>query len=64
MKSARAISEVFCLKLRHEKRRNTLCISSFSWRKVGAKDLLRAEADFFRVSFGYLSIFQETGSYE
>ena len=46
-KSARAVSERFCSKLRFENRRNTLCISRFSNRKVGTKDPLSAAADLF-----------------
>ena len=46
-KSARAVSEGFCSKLRFENRRNTLCISRFSNRKVGTKDPLSAAADLF-----------------
>ena len=49
-KSARAVSEGFCSELRFENRRNTLCISRFSNRKVGAKDPLSAAADLFRAS--------------
>ena len=49
-KSARAVSEGFCSKLRFENRRNTLCISRFSNRKVGTKDPLSAAADLFRDS--------------
>ena len=49
-KSARAVSEGFCSKLRFENRRNTLCISRFSNRKVGTKDPLSAAADLFRAS--------------
>ena len=49
-KSARAVSERFCSELRFENRRNTLCISRFSNRKVGTKDPLSAAADLFRAS--------------
>ena len=49
-KSARAVSERFCTKLRFENRRNTFCISRFSNRKVGKKDPLSAAADLFRGS--------------
>ena len=49
-KSARAVGEGFCSKLRFENRRNTLCISRFSNRKVGTKDTLPAAADLFRAS--------------
>ncbi|MDD6643565.1 MAG: hypothetical protein PUF80_05005 [Firmicutes bacterium] len=49
-KSARAVSERFCRKLRLENRRNTLCISRFSNRKVAARDPLGAAADLFRAS--------------
>ena len=49
-KSARAVSEGFCSKLGLENRRNTLCISRFSNRKVGTKDPLSAAADLFRAS--------------
>ena len=49
-KSARSVSEGFCSKLRFENRRNTLCISRFSNRKVGTKDPLSAAADLFRGS--------------
>ena len=48
--SARAVSERFCHELRFENRRNTLCISRFSNRKVGTKDPLSAAADLFRAS--------------
>ena len=50
MKSPRAIGEKFCSKLRFGKRRNTLCISSFSNRKVGTKESLSADGYLFRVS--------------
>ncbi len=50
IKSPRAIGERFCSKLRFGKRRNTLCISSFSNRKVGTKDSLCADGYLFRVS--------------
>ena len=50
IKSPRAIGERFCSKLRFGKRRNTLCISSFSNRKVGTKDSLSADGYLFRVS--------------
>ena len=49
-KSARAVSERFCSELWFENRRNTLCISRFSNRKVGTKDPLSAAADLFRAS--------------
>ena len=49
-KSARAVGERFCRKLRFESRRNTLCISRFSNRKVAAKDPPGAAADLFRDS--------------
>ena len=49
-KSARAVSERFCSKLRFENRRNTMCISRFSNRKVGTNDPLSAAADLFRAS--------------
>ena len=52
IKSPRAIGERFCSKLRFGKRRNTLCISSFSNRKVGTKDSLSADGYLFRVSLG------------
>ena len=55
MKSPRAIGERFCSKLRFGKRRNTLCISSFSNRKVGTKDSLNADGYLFRVSLILLS---------
>ena len=43
--SARDSSERFCPKIKFGKRRNTLCISSFSNCKIGAKDpLLSADA--------------------
>ena len=50
IKSPRAIGERFCSKLRFGKRRNTLCISSFSNQKVGTKDSLSADGYLFRVS--------------
>ena len=46
MKSARVISERFCREWRFEKRRNTVCLSSFSNCTVGAKDPLRTADDF------------------
>ena len=49
-KSARAVGERFCRKLRLGNRRNTLCISRFSNRKVAAKDPPSAAADLFRGS--------------
>ena len=43
--SARDISERFCPKIKFEKRRNTLCISSFSNCNIGTKDpLMSADA--------------------
>ena len=43
--SARDSRERFCPKIKFGKRRNTLCISSFSNCKIGAKDpLLSADA--------------------
>ena len=51
-KSARAVGEGFCSKSRFGNRRNTLCISRFSNRRVGAKDPLPAAADLFRASLG------------
>ena len=52
--SARAVGERFCRKLRFENRRNTLCISRFSNRKVAAKDPPGAAADLFRASLVFL----------
>jgi len=54
IKSPRAIGERFCSKLRFGKRRNTLCISSFSNRKVGTKDSLSADGYLFRGSLDRL----------
>ena len=48
--SARAFGERFWHKTRLEKRRNTLCISSFSSRRIGAKDPAKAADDWFGVS--------------
>ena len=43
--SARDSSERFCSKIKFEKRRNTLCISSFSNCNIGTKDpLMSADA--------------------
>ena len=48
--SARAFGERFWHKTRLEKRRNTLCISSFSSRRIGAKDPAKAADGWFGVS--------------
>ena len=45
--SARVDVERFWHKSRFEKRRNTVCISSFTNCRVGAKDLLGKEGDSF-----------------
>ena len=50
IKSVRAVSERFFVQSRYRKRRNTLCISRFRYRRVGGKDPLIAEGDLFRVS--------------
>ena len=50
IKSARADVERFFGGLRFEKRRNTLCISSFSNRKADEKDPTSAAGDLFRDS--------------
>ena len=39
--SARGFDERFCSKIKFGKRRNTVCISSFSNCKIGAKDLAK-----------------------
>jgi len=49
IKSARADDESFCPKLKFEKRRNTVCISSFSNCEVGAKDPPAAADDLISV---------------
>ena len=50
IKSSRVDSEIFFVKPRFGKRRNTGCLSSFPNRKIGGKDSLSAAEDFFRVS--------------
>ena len=50
IKSTRAVVERFFGGLRFEKRRNTLCISSFSNRKADEKDPATAAGDLFRDS--------------
>ena len=47
---ARTFGERFWRKARFERRRNTLCISSFSNRSIGAKDPAKVEAHWFSVS--------------
>ena len=48
IKSARAGSERFCSQARFGKRRNTLCISHFSNRSMGAKDPLSSRRRFIQ----------------
>ena len=48
IKSARAGSERFCSQARFEKRRNTVCISRFSNRRLGAKDPLSSRRRFIQ----------------
>ena len=50
IKSARAVSERFFGQSRYRKRRNTVCISRFRYRRVGGKDPLTAADDLFRGS--------------
>ena len=50
MKSTAVDGERFFVKARFGKRRNTLCISSFSNRSIGGKDPLYAAGDFVRGS--------------
>ena len=50
IKSARAVSERFFGQSRCRKRRNTVCISHFRYRRVGGKDPLTAADDLFRGS--------------
>ncbi len=50
MESARGFDEKFGLKFCVEKRRNTVCISSFSQAEVGAKEPSKPAGDFFGVS--------------
>ena len=54
IKSTRADVERFFGGLRFEKRRNTLCISSFSNRKADEKDPTTAAGDLFRDSLNLL----------
>ena len=59
IKSARAVSERFFGQSRYRKRRNTVCISCFRYRRVDEKDPLTAADDLFRGSLGgsfYFSI--------
>jgi len=44
------VSERFFVQSRHRKRRNTVCISRFWYRRVGGKDPLTAADDLFRGS--------------
>ena len=48
IKSARAVSERFFVQSRYRKRRNTLCISRFRYRRVGEKDPLTVADDLVR----------------
>ena len=48
IKSARAVSERFFVQSRYRRRRNTVCISRFRYRRVGEKDPLIAADDLFR----------------
>ena len=50
IKSTRMEIERFFVKSRFGKRRNTLCISSFSNRRIGKKDPMSADGDLFRGS--------------
>lgn len=50
IKSTRTGSERFCLQTRYGKCGNTVCISHFSYRRLGVKDPLSAEDDLFRGS--------------
>ena len=50
MKSAAADGERFFVKARFEKRRNTLCISRFSNRRIGGKDPSSVVGGFIRGS--------------
>ena len=50
IKSARAVSERFFGQSRYRKRRNTLCIFRFRYRRVDGKDSLTAADDLFRGS--------------
>ena len=49
-KSTRAVSERFFDQSRYRKRRNTLCISRFRYRRVGGKDPLTVADDLIRGS--------------
>ena len=49
-KSARAVSERFFGQSRYRKRRNTLCIPRFRYRRVGGKDPLTVADDLIRGS--------------
>ena len=52
IKSAAVDGERFFVKTRFEKRRNTVCISRFSNRRIGGKDPSSAVGDLFRGSLG------------
>ena len=54
IKSAAVDGERFFVKTRFGKRRNTLCISRFSNRRIGGKDPSSAVGDLFRGSLGRL----------
>ena len=53
IKSARMDGKRFFAKTRFGKRRNTVCISSFSSRKIDGKGPASAVADLFRASLTY-----------
>ena len=54
IKSTRVDGERFFVKARFGKRRNTLCISSFSNRRFGEKDPPSTAEDLFRASLSFL----------
>ena len=56
IKSARTVSERFFGQSRYRKRRNTVCISRFRYRRVGGKDPLTAADDLFRGSLENIRI--------
>ena len=62
IKSARTVSERFFVQSRYRKRRNTVCISRFRYRRVGGKDPLTVADDLFRGSLAFFLLSRIWGS--